>query len=317
MMKVRLAPYSSIALVLLAFLSTSALFAQQEAMYTHYSFNTLAVNPAYAGSRDALTFTALHRSQWVSFPGAPVTQTLTVHGPIMSEKIGLGLSIVNDKAGPLKHTMVNIDAAYIMYLNREDRLAFGIKGGLDFFNGEFADIVTAEEGDDVFGANIGTKAKPNFGLGLYYYKPRFYAGLSTPALLKNTYSIEETSNGIETYAQDQHLYLISGAVMDINFDWKFKPTAFLKFTKGAPIEADLTPTFILRDKVNLGVMYRTGDAFGLLAGLMLNEQLLLSYSFDWSLTNPTGKYNDGSHEIMLRYDFIYKHRRKIKSPRYF
>lgn len=317
MMNLRISPYSSIALVILALVSTTALFSQQEAMYTHYSFNTLAVNPAYAGSRDALTFTALHRSQWVSFPGAPVTQTLTVHGPVYENKIGIGLSIVNDKAGPLRHTMLNVDAAYMMYLNQEDRLAFGIKGGVDFFKGEFADIVTGEEGDAVFGVDIGTKAKPNFGLGVYYYKPRFYAGLSTPALLKNTYSAEETSDGIETYSQDQHLYFITGAVMDINFDWKFKPTAYVKLTKGAPIEADLTPTFILRDRVNLGVMYRTGDGFGLLAGLMLNEQLLLSYSFDWSLTNPTGKYNDGSHEIMLRYDFIYKHRRKIKSPRYF
>lgn len=309
--------YGSITLLILALTASMTLSAQQEAMYTHYSYNTLAVNPAYAGSRDALTFTALHRSQWVSFPGAPVTQTLTVHSPVLNEKIGLGLSIVNDKAGPLKHTMVNVDATYILYVNREDRLAFGIKGGLDFFKGDFADIVTGEDGDDIFGVNIGTKAKPNLGFGVYYYKPNFYAGISSPGMLQNSYSNSESSNGLETYTQDMHLYFITGAVFDINFDWKFKPTAFVKLTKGAPIEADITPTFILRDKVNLGLMYRTGDAFGLLAGLKINEQLLLSYSFDWSLTNPTGKYNDGSHEIMLRYDFIYKHRRKIKSPRYF
>jgi len=303
--------------MLIALVASKDAMAQQDAMYTHYSFNTLAVNPAYAGSRDALTFTALHRSQWVSFPGAPVTQTLTIHTPISTDNVGLGLSIVNDKAGPLRHTEVNVDVAYILNVNQEDRLAFGIKGGVDFFKGDFADIMTGEEGDDVFGVNVGTKAKPNFGMGIYYYKPKFYAGISSPGLLKNSYSNDEAANGIETYSQDQHLYLISGAVFDINFDWKFKPTTFIKLTKGAPIEADLTPTFILRDRVNLGVMYRTGDAFGLLAGFNLNEQFLLSYSFDWSLTNPTGKYNDGSHEIMLRYDFIYKHRRKIKSPRYF
>ena len=317
MMKTRKQHYRSIALLVLVLGVSTTLTGQQEAMYTHYSYNTLAVNPAYAGSRDALTFTALHRSQWVSFPGAPVTQTLTIHSPVLNEKLGLGLSIVNDKAGPLKHTMVNVDATYILYLNREDRLAFGIKGGLDFFKGDFADIVTGEEGDNVFGIDIGTKAKPNFGLGVYYYKPNFYAGISSPGLLKNSYSNSNESNGLETYTQDMHFYFISGAVFDINFDWKFKPTTFVKLTKGAPIEADITPTFILRDKVNLGVMYRTGDGFGILAGMHLNEQLLLGYSFDWSLTNPTGKYNDGSHEIMLRYDFIYKHRMKIKSPRYF
>lgn len=304
----------SLAIVLCSVIELSA---QQDAMYTHYGYNTLAINPAYAGSRDALTFTALHRSQWVSFPGAPVTQTFTVHAPVFDQKLGLGLSVVNDKAGPLSQTMVNLDAAYVLHLNKEDKLSFGLKGGVDFFRGAFSDIVTAEEGDDVFGFDVGSDAKANLGLGVYYYKPRFFAGISVPALLTNSYKSSENESGLVSYTQDRHFYLITGAVFDMDFDWKFKPTTFIRMTPGAPIQADLTPTFIYRDKLNLGVMYRTGDAFGVLAGIMINEQLLLSYSFDWSLTNPTGKYNDGSHEVMLRYDFIYKHRRKIKSPRYF
>lgn len=292
--------------------------AQQDAMFTHYSYNMLSVNPAYAGSRDALTFTALHRSQWVSFPGAPVTQTLTVHGPVKDENIGLGLSIVNDKAGPLKQTYLNVDATYIMQLNNRDRLAFGIKGGIDFFRGEFSTVDTGnDEIDNVFGADIGSRAKPNFGMGVYYYKPRFYAGLSVPNMMTNSYRADGEGNTIESFTQDRHFYLIAGSVVDLNFDWKLKPTALVKMTPGAPVQMDISPTFILRDRANLGVMYRTGDAFGLLAGVYLNEQLLMSYSYDWSLTNPTGKYNGGSHEIMLRYDFIYKHRRKIQSPRYF
>lgn len=304
---------------MLLVMTSQQMAAQQEAMYTHYMYNTLAVNPAYAGSRDALTATLLHRSQWVSFPGAPVTQTLTLHGPAFDNKIGLGLSVVNDKAGPLKQTSVAVDANYIMYLNKEDKLAFGLKGGLEFFRGDFADIVTPDDAvvDNVFGVNIGSKARPNFGAGIYYYRPRMYLGLSTPGLLQNEYSADGNEDDFISYARERHFYMIAGAVFELDFDWMLKPTGFVKVTPGAPIQVDITPTLIYQEKFNMGLMYRSGDAVGLLAGMMMNEQILLSYSFDWSFTNPTGKYNGGSHELMVRYDFIYKRRRKIKSPRYF
>jgi type IX secretion system PorP/SprF family membrane protein len=295
----------------------SVTLAQQEAMYTHYMLNTLAVNPAYAGSRDALTGTLLHRSQWVSFPGAPVTQTLTIHGPAFSEKLGLGLSFVNDKHGPLSNTSVFVDAAYIMYLNKEDRLAFGVKGGISLFRGAFSDINTTVAGDNVFGADIGATAKPNFGAGIYYYKPRMYIGLSSPALLNNKYSVGANGESIVTYEQAQHVFLIAGTVFEVARDMELKPTSLMKVTAGAPIEMDVTAMAIYREKVQFGLMYRTGDAAGILAGFNINEQLYAGYSFDWSFTNATGRYNQGSHELALRYDFVYKHRRKIKSPRYF
>lgn len=303
--------------ILLLSLASMSLQGQQDAMYTHYMNNTLAVNPGYAGSRDALTATLLHRSQWVSFPGAPVTQTLTVHGPAIKRKVGLGLSVLNDKVGPINNTSVSIDAAYILYLNSEDKLAFGLKGGLEFLRGEFADIITPEGEDEVFGVNIGTKAKPNFGAGVYYYKPRMYVGLSSPAMLNTNYSATSEGGAVSSYQRERHLYLIGGAVIDLSYDWMLKPTGFIRIAPGAPIQLDVTPTLIYQEKYNLGLMYRSGEAVGILAGMMLNDQLLISYSFDWSFRNPTGEYNSGSHELMLRYDFIYKNRRKIKSPRYF
>jgi len=292
---------------------------QQEAMYTHYMYNALAVNPAYAGSRDALTSTLLHRSQWLDFPGAPVTQTFTIHGPVFDDKIGLGLSVVNDKAGPLKQTSVAIDATYIMFLNDKDKLSIGVKGGFEFFRGEFADIITpeAELVDNVFGVNVGSRALPNFGTGIYYHRPKMYLGLSVPGLLQNRYTVNGSEDVVAAFTRDRHYYFIAGAVFDLNFDWKLKPTSYIKLTPGAPVQIDVTPTLLYQEKYNLGLMYRSGDAVGMLAGMMLNEQLLLGYSFDWSFTNPTGKYNSGSHELMLRYDFIYKRRRRIKSPRYF
>lgn len=306
-----------VAMLFMLVLMPSGSHAQQDAMFTHYMNNTLAVNPGYAGSRDALTVTALHRSQWISFPGAPVTQTLTFHGPAFAHKVGLGLSIVNDKIGPIKNTAIAVDAAYIMYVNKEDRIAFGLKGGFEFLKGEFADIITPEGDDEVFGVDLGTKAKPNFGAGVYYYKPRMYVGISAPTILASDYQTDSEGGSISSYKRERHYYIIGGAVFDLDYDWKFKPTSFLKMTPGAPVELDITPSLIYQDRFNMGLMYRTGAAAGLLAGMHINEQIFLSYSFDWSFTNPTGKYNSGSHELMLRYDFIYKHRRKIKSPRYF
>ena len=118
-------------LVIIALLGIVSINAQQDAMFTHYSFNTLAVNPGYAGTRDALTVTALHRSQWVGFDGAPTTQTLTLHSPIANDKMGLGLSILNDQIGPINTTSAYVDFAYRININEKAKLSFGLKGGIN------------------------------------------------------------------------------------------------------------------------------------------------------------------------------------------
>jgi len=292
--------------------------AQQDAQYTHYMYNTLAVNPGYAGSRNALTFTALHRSQWIDFPGAPVTQTFTIHTPMFDNRLGLGISFVNDKLGPVKSTGATVDASYRLPLNDKSTLSFGIKAGAKNFRGEFSDIVVDDSGDNVFTVDEASALKPNFGIGIYYQRERFYAGLSSPGLLENSYK-SLSGNDIQTSFLDgaRHFYYIMGGVVDLRQDFKFKPTGLLKMTSGAPMILDVTGLLIIRERLELGLMYRTADSAGLLAGFNLNEQLHMGYSFDWSTTNATAKYNSGSHELMVRYDFIYKGRKKIKSPRYF
>lgn len=305
-------------LILVSVIAVGAVTAQQDAMFTHYMYNTLGVNPGYAGSRNALTLTALHRSQWVSFPGAPETQTFTIHGPALDDKIGLGLSIVNDKLGPIKSTSVYGDASYRLKLNRKSTLAIGLKAGINYMRGQFSDILIDDQTDAVFQQNEVMNANPNFGVGFYYHREKFYAGLSAPTLLENRFTAN-TVNGDRASFLDQqrHYFLIIGGVIDLNDNLMIKPTSFVKMTEGAPIELDLTGTLIYRERYNAGLMYRSGDAMGLLLGLNLNEQLYMGYSFDWSFLNTTLTYNGGSHEVMLRYDFIFKHRKKIKSPRYF
>ena len=308
-----------IIIITLALIGGLDTYAQQDAMYTHYMFNTLAINPAYAGSRDALTVTTLHRSQWVGFEGAPTTQTLTLHSPILNDQLGLGFSVLNDNVGPINTTAFYADFAYKIRLNEKAKLSFGLKGGINLMQGELNTLKLDKSNDNAFAKNVESNLLPNFGFGIYYYTSRWYLGLSTPKLLENNFG-NNTSTGSNNIASEQrHYFLIAGSVFNLNSrkSLKFKPTTFVKVTNGAPIEADLTGVFIIQDQVEIGGMYRTGDAAGILLGYNFTNQLRFGYSFDWSFTNTTGKYNSGSHEVMLRYDFIYKGKFKIRSPRYF
>ncbi|MGV3632400.1 MAG: type IX secretion system membrane protein PorP/SprF [Bacteroidota bacterium] len=291
--------------------------AQQAPMYTHYMYNTLSVNPAYAGSREALTITALHRSQWVGFSGAPMTQTLTMHSPVASEHIGLGLSFTNDRIGPVNNTSIFGSFAYIMQLTKKSKLALGLSGGANILQADLEALDLESESDPVF-VNVSNRATANFGFGAYYSMKRFYAGISAPNLLENSYSTVTLNNGNQSLAkEDRHYFFIAGGLIDLSPNVAFKPTTLIKYTPNAPSQIDLTASFVLRQRLLLGAMYRSGDAVGALVGFDLSQQFHVGYSFDWSYGVRTFKYNQGSHEIVLRYDFIFPGRKQIDSPRYF
>lgn len=300
--------------ILFSFISVA--IAQQEAMYTHYMDNTLGINPAYAGSRDALTITALHRSQWVGFDGAPTTQTLTLHAPVYTDAVNLGLSLLHDQIGPVKTTAVYADYAFRVKLDSKSKLAFGLKLGFNSYNFNLSELSLTNQVDMAFDANQNTFA-PNIGFGIYYSRDNFYAGISTPKIVSNNYLYSETSNSSTLSKEKKHYYFIAGTWFPISQDIKLKPTTLVKITQGAPIEADFTADLLFNDRFSLGAMCRTGDAIGLLVGYYVTEQFSIGYSFDWSFVNNTAKYNAGSHEIVLKYDFIDKNNRKIRSPRYF
>ena len=291
-----------------------AIYAQQDAMFTHYMFNTISINPGYAGSRDALTITGLHRQQWVGFDGAPVTQTVTAHSPVFRENIGLGLSFINDKIGPINMTSFFLDFSYTIKVTKTSKLAFGLKAGTNMMKDEINTLELDDPTDPAFdGSSIQNQFLPNFGAGLYYYTDRWYVGVSAPKLLENDFD-----NGAgDAAGEARHYFLIGGTYFNLNESLKLKPTTFLKLTNSAPMEIDLTATLIYKDRVWAGLMYRTGDAFGILAGVNITSQLAIGYSFDFSLPNRTFVNNGGSHEIMLRYDFFFIDSKKIRSPRYF
>jgi type IX secretion system PorP/SprF family membrane protein len=285
--------------------------AQQDPMYTQYMFNTLAVNPGYAGSRGALNITGLNRAQWVGIDGAPVTQTFFAHTPLFSKKIGVGLSVINDKIGPIRQTMIFGDYSYTIKITENSKLAMGLKFGLNMYKTTFNDVSVNQSNDDAF-TDLPIKPQPNFGFGLYYYSDQYYFGISTPKLLQP--KMEQQLDYSKIMVK-RHFFIIGGYVWSINEQLKFKPTTLIKMTSGAPVSLDLNANMLFRDKLWVGVGYRFGDSFNATMELQLTNQLKVGYSYDYTISQLT-KYNHGSHEFMISYDFVFK-KDKIISPRYF
>jgi type IX secretion system PorP/SprF family membrane protein len=301
-----------ISIICLAFGALNA-SAQQDPMFTQYMFNTLAVNPAYAGSADMVTMSAIYRDQWVDFDGAPVTQTIAMHGPLRKESISVGGTIINDKHGPVKQTGFYGDISYRIFLEKS-RLAFGLKGGMNLYQANLLDLNPVVEDDPVFSADLSNKTLPNFGAGVLWYSPKYYLGLSVPKLLSNQLidgSLPEYANNTER----RHFFLIGGVMFDVNNYTKFKPAFLFKAVNGAPPSFDLTANFIFYEKFWIGAMYRWQDAAGLLLQYEINNKVKIGYAYDYTLSD-IGDYTIGSHEIMLGIDFFRGVRGDV-SPRWF
>jgi type IX secretion system PorP/SprF family membrane protein len=292
--------------------------AQRDAMYTHYMYNTQVVNPAYVGSRHAFTVTALHRSQWASyFPGNPVTQSLTLHSPLRNENIGLGLAFYNDELGPERTTAINADFSYSVRLTEASKLSFGLKGGVRMHSINLIDLAAVQPDDPAIMNNYESLWLPNFGFGAYYSRERFYAGFSIPALMEENFLDNTVNSGARYALLQRHYYFIAGTIFPISSDVSFKPTTLVKMTKGAPIELDFTASFYFYDRFSLGAMFRTEDAVGAMVGLRISDQWSIGYSYDWSILNRIPNNNFGTHEVFLRYDFLFLESHRVKSPRYF
>ncbi|WP_396635002.1 type IX secretion system membrane protein PorP/SprF [Maribacter sp. R86514] len=291
--------------------------AQQDAQYTQYMYNTISVNPAYAGSRGVLSIAALHRSQWVGLDGAPTTQTLNFHTPV-SDHVGLGLSVVNDEIGNGTNQDTYIDAAFSYTVNtsEEGKLSFGLKAGGHLFNVDFTKL--RNYGAESNLPNIDNKFSPNFGAGIYYHTDQFYAGLSVPNFLQTEHFDSSDSNSSSLIAQERmNLYLITGYVFDLNPNVKFKPAALVKAVKGAPLQVDLSANFLFNDKFSLGAAYRWDAAISALFGFQMTDQLMLGLAYDKETTDlGATRFNDGSFEIMLRYEFLNRYKR-VLTPRFF
>ncbi|OIV40982.1 PorP/SprF family type IX secretion system membrane protein [Flavobacterium johnsoniae] len=287
--------------------------AQQEAQFTQYMYNTSSINPAYAGSRGCLSALLMHRTQWVGLDGAPVSNTLAIHTPLgISQKVGLGVSVLNDRLGPSENNVVSVDLSYSVTMSESYQLAFGIKGTADMFNVDFNKVKLFNPNDNLGRESIDNRFAANVGAGVYLYSDKTYVGLSVPYMLENKYY----DNDVQYVASERmHFHFMAGHVFDIGGETKFKPSLLTKVVKGAPLQVDLSANFLFFDKLTLGAAYRWSAAVSALAGFQISDSWLIGYAYDKDTTR-LGNFNSGSHEVFLRYELFRKYD-KVVSPRFF
>ncbi len=300
---------------LIALLLGGAVSAQQDPQFTQYMFNLLALNPAYAGSAERVSVKGLTRHQWVGFEGAPMTQTLTVHSPVWHQSLGIGGTVMRDEHGPVTQYGIMLDVAYRIFLEGNNKLSFGLKGGLNLFQGRFAELNPLQANDQVFQQNVSSKTDPQFGFGVMYYGDRFYLGLSTPKLMRTEFFETDSLQFVSEMGQRPHYFLSGGYVWDMGNYTKFKPTFLLKAVDGAPLSFDLSANFLFYEKFWLGAMYRHTDAVGALVQYHISNDLTVGYAYDYPLSTLRN-YSGGSHEFMLGFELGNK-LKGIRSPRYF
>lgn len=300
-----------------AFLLLSvASYAQQDSQFTQYMYNTININPAYAGSRETMSIFALHRTQWVGLDGAPVTNAASINTPINGSNVGLGVSIVNDKIGPSDENNISIDFSYTIPASDIYKLSFGVKATANLLNIDFNKLSQYDPNDYLFQTNIDNKFSPNIGVGLYLHSDNTYFGLSAPNLLETKHFDRYTSKGSSLLAKEKiNYYLIAGHVFDLTGDIKFKPSVLAKMVTGAPLQVDVSGNFMFNNKFVVGVAYRWSAAMSAMVGFQATDSWFIGYGYDLETTR-LANYNSGSHEIFLRYELFNKYD-KIISPRFF
>ena len=316
--------YSKLKLIMLiALLPMLNLSAQQDAQYTQWMFNKLSLNPAYAVSSDYACVSCLHRSQWVGLEGAPVSQSLNVRVPFYKKNVGLGLSINHDQIGPTNSWQFNGIYAYRVDLDNQAKLGIGLQGSIRSYRVKYSETVALESGDGILPTTDQTRMIPNFGVGLYYYTPEYFVGLSAPHLLQGDLSFFDDGGNNSDFAREEvHAFLMAGAVFNLNDAIKLKPSVLFKYVKDAPFDADIHASLIFYDTFWAGLTYRFGglgnsggESLDMVLQLQLSRAIRLGFAYDFTLSKVKD-YSDGTFEVVLDY-CLNPGNDKLTNPRFF
>jgi type IX secretion system PorP/SprF family membrane protein len=290
------------------------LYSQQDPVFNQYMNNLLTVQPAYAGMSGYVNMTAMSRIQWVGFDGAPVTSTFTIQGPFKKYNVGLGLSVITDRFGPVRQTGVYADYSFRVLLNDDQYVSFGIKGGFNRYEALLTDLSVHDPNDPVVAFDINKKYMPNFGLGFMWHADNFFVGASVPKIFRNKIN---SNSGETVYQEEMNFYAMGGIVFDIADNVKFKPTILARWSQNTPSVVDFSANALFYDRVWVGATYRLQNSYGLLFQVFVNSRVKLGYAYDLTTFRPS-QFNAGTHEFMLSYDFPVKRKRFCRfTPRYF
>ncbi len=284
--------------------------AQQDPQYTQYMYNMNVVNPAYTGSKESLSLTALYRNQWSGLEGNPVTFTFSAHSPV-SEKVGLGLSIIKDKLGPVHETNAYADFSYTVKVAKYVQLAFGLKAGATFHDVGLATLEVQDANDPFFSQDI-NNIYPNIGAGAFLYGDKFYVGVSVPNLLK---SVHLDENGIKYGSETNHYFITSGYVFQLSEVFKLKPSVMVKSAFNAPVSFDANINALFYNKFELGASYRLDDSFSGLVGFQITPNIRVGYAYDHIISDLKAA-GPASHEVIISFDVFFTST-AIITPRFF
>jgi type IX secretion system PorP/SprF family membrane protein len=309
----------SLALALTSLFWIGKVNAQQEQMYSHYDYNSLALNPAYAGSKQTLVANSLARMQWLNLPGAPRYYNVGVHSPIVGD-FGGGLNLQTGSLGkfktanPMSETQIALSLAWNKQITKDLRLAVGLRGGLFNYNINLSQLGRDVDDDVAFNNNDMNILAPMTGFGVYLYSEKFFAGVSAPRMV---FVGDNPVNNVDiSYATNTQFYAFAGYVHEVSSDLKIKPTTQIKMVQGAPVQIDLNVHAIYMDDYSLGAFYRTGGEVGIMAMAQVNPNFTLVYAYDHRLA-PINQYVNGSHEFGVQYAIPYVSNRRVITPRYF
>ena len=291
--------------------SACSSFAQQDSQFTQYMYNTVNVNPAYAGSRGAVSAFGLYRTQWIGMDGAPQTGAFSVHSPISNSNVGLGISFVTDRIGPVEDNTISLDFSYTVPTSETWNLSFGLKASANLFNLDVTKL-NPQNANDPSLVNLSNEFSPNIGAGIYWHSDKSYIGLSVPNFIETT---QYSDNDITVYQERLNYYLLGGYVFELSPTIDFKPAFLVKMVSGAPLQTDISANFLFNEKFTFGAAYRINAAVSAMAGFQITEGLFIGYGYDFE-TTELQKYNSGSHEIFLRFE-LFSTYNKIISPRFF
>jgi type IX secretion system PorP/SprF family membrane protein len=289
------------------------LLGQMFPLSDHYVYNALAINPAFAGSEEALSATIFYRNQWVGFKDAPKSQMLSVHAPVFNDRIGLGLLIENNTVGIFKETNFLGNYSYRMEL-RDGKLSFGLAFGATVYNNGWNELDATDPNDYQLMNNPTSAVLPAISLGTYYYTKKYFIGFSLPLLLSHSLNQSTGKYELENSFSGYNYFLTGGYEFSISPMITFTPSMLVKYHPQNAIQIDYNTLFGLKDKVWVGLSYRSQDILVAMIQCQLNYQFRISYSYDFNMSSM-GKYMGGSHEIVLNY--VFRYNRKVIGPREF
>ncbi len=282
---------------LMTFFVTIIMVGQKEPQYTQYMYNIGSFNPAYVGTVETPEVAGLYRAQWIDIPGAPRTFRFGVNIPLANEKTGLGFNVVSDQLGPSTQTYVDVAYSYQVNVSDNTKLSFGLDVGGSFLNVDFTKGDFEIENEPLLNTQTTNKFYPTIGAGTFLYSDDWYLGLSIPNFLTNGIYGDEIAVLVEDKIQ---FNFIGGYVFELSSGLKFKPAFMVNYLQGAPMNVNLSTNFLINDVVTLGASYRLDNAISGLAGFQVSSGMFVGYSYDYN-TNGLGEFNNGSHEIILKF----------------